>query len=119
LQRTFYKNPPDAAPLDVEGVVWIDFAHGSTNGPCSQDTFSSLYSGAVRVVGCLHVACGPYWSGRRTSSCIAVWERDVSHACELGLAAWTVCPHSPRSVQTVLLLRIFMRTRGRVCLLLC
>jgi hypothetical protein len=41
LQRTFYKNPPDAAPLDVEGVVWIDFAHGSTNGPCSQDTFSA------------------------------------------------------------------------------
>jgi hypothetical protein len=42
LQRTFYKNPPDAAPLDVESVVWIDFAHGSTNGPCSQDTFSIL-----------------------------------------------------------------------------
>jgi hypothetical protein len=37
---TFYKNPPDAAPLDVEGVVWIDFAHGSSRAPCSQDTFS-------------------------------------------------------------------------------
>jgi hypothetical protein len=26
--------------LDVEGVVWINFAHGSTNAPCAQDTFS-------------------------------------------------------------------------------
>jgi hypothetical protein len=26
--------------LDVEGVVWIDFAHGSTSAPCAQDTVS-------------------------------------------------------------------------------
>jgi hypothetical protein len=56
LQRTFYKNPPDAAPLDVEGVVWIDFAHGSTNGPCSQDTFSFLTS-APPVLMWWHAMC--------------------------------------------------------------
>jgi hypothetical protein len=28
----------DVAPLDVEDVVWIDFAHGSSNAPCVQDT---------------------------------------------------------------------------------
>jgi hypothetical protein len=40
LLCTFYKNPPDAAPLDVEGVVWIDFAHGSSSPPWAQDTVS-------------------------------------------------------------------------------
>jgi hypothetical protein len=39
LQRTFYKTS-DAAPLDMEDVVWIDFAHGSTSAPCAQDTVS-------------------------------------------------------------------------------
>jgi hypothetical protein len=29
------QKPPDAAPLDVEGVVWIDSAHGSSRAPCS------------------------------------------------------------------------------------
>jgi hypothetical protein len=36
LERLLYKI--DAAPLDMKGVVWIDFAHGSSRTPCAQDT---------------------------------------------------------------------------------
>jgi hypothetical protein len=25
----------DVTPLDMEGVVWIDFAHGSSRAPCA------------------------------------------------------------------------------------
>jgi hypothetical protein len=28
----------DVAPLDMEGVIWIDFAHVSSSAPCAQDT---------------------------------------------------------------------------------
>jgi hypothetical protein len=40
VAKNILQNPPDTTPLDVEDVVWIDFAHGSTNAPCAQDTFS-------------------------------------------------------------------------------
>jgi hypothetical protein len=31
----------DVAPLDTEGVVWIDFDHGSSSAPCAQHTVPS------------------------------------------------------------------------------
>jgi hypothetical protein len=42
----------DAKPLDVEGAVWINFAHGSSRAPCAQDTVSPRI-----VARCHH---GPY-----------------------------------------------------------
>jgi hypothetical protein len=37
----------DATPLDMEGAVWIDFAHGSSRASCAQDTVS-LFNGSTR-----------------------------------------------------------------------
>jgi hypothetical protein len=42
IAKNILQKPPDAAPLDVEGVVWIDFAHGSSSAPCAQDTVSLI-----------------------------------------------------------------------------
>jgi hypothetical protein len=39
----------DVAPLDVEGVVWIDFAHGSSSAPCAQDTVPTSYAAVLKA----------------------------------------------------------------------
>jgi hypothetical protein len=44
----------DTTPLDVEGAVWIDFAHGSSRAPCVQDTVRKASRCAHAVLSLLH-----------------------------------------------------------------
>jgi hypothetical protein len=47
----------DVAPLDVEGVVWIDFAHGSSSAPCAQDTMPKINTQQQPADNALQCCC--------------------------------------------------------------
>jgi hypothetical protein len=60
----------DVAPLDMEGVVWIDFAHGSSNAPCAQDM---VLAGKERAQSLVSVWTARYDGKRRLRTPATAW----------------------------------------------
>jgi hypothetical protein len=60
----------DVAPLDMEGVVWIDFAHGSSSAPCAQDM---VLAGKERARSLVSVRTARYDGKRRLRTPATAW----------------------------------------------